>query len=184
MVKYWSSFTRGRLRGRRPLLDDPFAVFSAGWLRTASTARWSLPSVILPPTRRAASGSAGGPTSSSAQSAASDRWLHPFEAQMRALVERPDPLAEGRCSGAWRTTLSRASASAARSFGSSATRTSRTTPSVSELYGGLRLRLGDRTRRVIESSSNGGAGEEAIPGRSPEACRRPAFVHSTAAPTR
>lgn len=32
MAKYATSFTAGRLRGRRPMLDDPFAVFSTGWL--------------------------------------------------------------------------------------------------------------------------------------------------------
>jgi hypothetical protein len=32
MVKYGRSFTAGRLRGRRAMLDDPFAVFSTGWL--------------------------------------------------------------------------------------------------------------------------------------------------------
>ncbi|MFC7647663.1 sulfotransferase [Streptosporangium lutulentum] len=31
MVKYGTSFTLGRLGGRRALLDDPFALFSAGW---------------------------------------------------------------------------------------------------------------------------------------------------------
>lgn len=31
-AKYATSFTAGRLRGRRPMLDDPFAVFSTGWL--------------------------------------------------------------------------------------------------------------------------------------------------------
>ncbi len=32
MVKYASAFTAGRLRGRRALLDDPFAIFSTRWL--------------------------------------------------------------------------------------------------------------------------------------------------------
>lgn len=32
MVKYGSAFTLGRLRGRRALLDDPYALFSTGWL--------------------------------------------------------------------------------------------------------------------------------------------------------
>jgi len=32
MVKYGSAFTIGRLRGRRALLDDPFAVLSSAWL--------------------------------------------------------------------------------------------------------------------------------------------------------
>jgi len=32
MVKYLTSFTAGRLRSRRAMLDDPFAVFSTGWL--------------------------------------------------------------------------------------------------------------------------------------------------------
>ena len=29
--KYWTSFLRGRLRRRRPLIDDPYAVFSTEW---------------------------------------------------------------------------------------------------------------------------------------------------------
>lgn len=32
MAKYGTSFTTGRLRGRRAMLDDPFAIFSTGWL--------------------------------------------------------------------------------------------------------------------------------------------------------
>jgi hypothetical protein len=32
MAKYGRSFTAGRLRGRRAMLDDPFAVLSTGWL--------------------------------------------------------------------------------------------------------------------------------------------------------
>jgi hypothetical protein len=32
MAKYGTSFTLGRLRGRRAMLDDPFAIFSTGWL--------------------------------------------------------------------------------------------------------------------------------------------------------
>ena len=32
MAKYGTSFTAGRLRGRRAMLDDPFAIFSTGWL--------------------------------------------------------------------------------------------------------------------------------------------------------
>ncbi|WP_084957108.1 sulfotransferase [Thermoactinospora rubra] len=31
MVRYGAAFARGRLTGRRALLDDPFAVLSAGW---------------------------------------------------------------------------------------------------------------------------------------------------------
>ena len=32
MVKYGTAFTAGRLRGRRAMIDDPFAVFATGWL--------------------------------------------------------------------------------------------------------------------------------------------------------
>jgi hypothetical protein len=32
MGKYATSFTMGRLRGRRAMLDDPFAIFAAPWL--------------------------------------------------------------------------------------------------------------------------------------------------------
>jgi hypothetical protein len=31
-AKYWAAFTRGRLRGRRALLDDPYALFATPWL--------------------------------------------------------------------------------------------------------------------------------------------------------
>jgi hypothetical protein len=31
-VKYTAGFALGRLRGRRALLDDPYAVFAAPWL--------------------------------------------------------------------------------------------------------------------------------------------------------
>ncbi|MFI6296067.1 sulfotransferase [Nonomuraea sp. NPDC050790] len=31
MIRYGTAFTHGRLTGRRALLDDPFAVLSAGW---------------------------------------------------------------------------------------------------------------------------------------------------------
>lgn len=34
MLRYGSAFTFGRLAGRRALLDDPFAVLSAGWFAT------------------------------------------------------------------------------------------------------------------------------------------------------
>jgi hypothetical protein len=32
LLKYGSAFTAGRLRGRRALLDDPYALFSTAWL--------------------------------------------------------------------------------------------------------------------------------------------------------
>jgi hypothetical protein len=31
LVKYWNSFARGRLHRRRPLIDDPYALFSVEW---------------------------------------------------------------------------------------------------------------------------------------------------------
>jgi hypothetical protein len=34
MIRYGTAFTVGRLLGRRALLDDPFAVLSAGWFAT------------------------------------------------------------------------------------------------------------------------------------------------------
>ena len=43
MAKYYRSFTVGRLRGRRALLDDPFAVLSVRWLTDRLGAR----SVVL-----------------------------------------------------------------------------------------------------------------------------------------
>jgi hypothetical protein len=43
LVKYGRSFTAGRLGGRRAMLDDPFAIFSTGWL----SQRMGCESVVL-----------------------------------------------------------------------------------------------------------------------------------------
>jgi hypothetical protein len=43
LLKYWSDFELGRLRRRRPLLDEPLAVFSLEWFRS----RFGCPIVVL-----------------------------------------------------------------------------------------------------------------------------------------
>ena len=47
MAKYSAAFTRGRLRGRRALIDDPYAVLSARWFAE----RLDADVVVLMPSR-------------------------------------------------------------------------------------------------------------------------------------
>jgi sulfotransferase family protein len=97
MAKYSSSFARGRLRGRRPLLDDPFALFSAGWF--ARRLGCEVVAVVRHPAAMAASRKRLGWRTDFRhllrQPLLLEEWLHPFEAAMRDLVHKPDPLAEG-----------------------------------------------------------------------------------------
>jgi hypothetical protein len=97
MAKYSSSFARGRVRGRRPLVDDPFAVFSTGWFAR----RLGCEAVVVTrhPAAVAASRKELGWRTDFRhllrQPLLLEEWLHPFESEMREIVRSPDPIAEG-----------------------------------------------------------------------------------------
>jgi hypothetical protein len=97
MAKYSSSFARGRVRGRRPMLDDPFAIFSAGWF--ARRLGCDVVAVVRHPAAMAASRKRLGWRTDFRhllrQPLLLEDLLHRFESAMHDLVRKPDPIAEG-----------------------------------------------------------------------------------------
>jgi hypothetical protein len=165
MVKYWSSFTRGRLRRRRPLLDDPFAVFSAGWF--ARRLGCEVIVTVRHPAANAASRKRLGWRTDFRhlvnQPLLLAEWLHPFEADMHALIRSPDPLGEGAL--LWRMAYHVVEKLRERSPRLRIVRHEDLSldplGGYAELYRGLRLPLTQQALRVIASSSSGGNQERA-----------------------
>jgi hypothetical protein len=160
MAKYSSSFARGRLRGRRALLDDPFAVFSAGWL--ARRLGCQVVAVVRHPAAVAGSRKQLGWRTDFRhflrQPLLMEEWLHPFEHDMRALLRDPDPLAEGNL--LWRMVYH---VVASERNGSERIRVVRNEDlsfdpvgGYTELYRNLGLRMSEKVRTTIEQSSSGG----------------------------
>jgi hypothetical protein len=162
MVKYSSSFARGRLNGRRPLLDDPFAVFSAGWF--ARRLGCEVVAVVRHPAAMAASRKRLGWRTDFRhllrQPLLLEEWLHPFEAAMSDLVRKPDPLAEG--SLLWRMGYHVLAREREREPAIRVVRNEDLSfdPAgrYAELYASLDLPLTKRAAATIEHSSSGAAG--------------------------
>ena len=98
LVKYWNSFVRGRLRGRRALVDDPFAVFSANWLARRFGCRVVVvvrhPAAIVSSRKRLGHTIDFGHLLS--QPLLVRDWLEPFRGEMEALRRgAPDLVAQG-----------------------------------------------------------------------------------------
>jgi hypothetical protein len=97
MLRHSSSFTRGRIRGRRPLLDDPFAVFSADWF--ARRLRCQVLVVVRHPAAIISSWKRLGWRADFApllrQPAMLADWLEPFRDEMEALRRADDEVAGG-----------------------------------------------------------------------------------------
>jgi hypothetical protein len=163
MAKYWSSFSRGRVRGRRPLLDDPFAIFSAGWFERRLGCQVVV--TVRHPAAIAASRKRLGWRTDFRhmlnQPLLLAEWLHPFEADMRALVRRPDPLGEGAL--LWRMVYHVTARLRETSPGLRVLRHEDLSldpvGGYAELYDALGLRFSDTARRVIADSSRGGPDE-------------------------
>jgi hypothetical protein len=161
MAKYSSSFARGRLRGRRPMLDDPFAMFSAGWF--ARRLGCKVVVVVRHPAAMAASRKRLGWRTDFRhllrQPLLLEEQLHPFEGAMHDLVKKPDPIAEG--SLLWRMGYYVAAGllrqhgdvTVVRNEDLSAEPVAR----YSDLYSRLGLRLSDNAIAAIERSSSGPA---------------------------
>ena len=101
--KYWSSFVRGRLRRRRALLDDPFAVFSVVWFartlgcQTVVVVRH--PAAVVSSRKRLRHTIDFGHLLN--QPFLVRDWLAPFHEEMEAMQTRPDDLV-GQGSLLWR----------------------------------------------------------------------------------
>jgi Sulfotransferase domain len=87
LAKYSSSFIRGRIRGRRPMLDDPYAVLSAEWF--ARRLDCQVVVVVRHPAAIASSRKRLGYLIDFEdllqQPLLLDEWLHPFRKEMEAM---------------------------------------------------------------------------------------------------
>jgi hypothetical protein len=99
LLKYLSSFTIGRRRGKKPLLDDPFAVFSAAWL--ARRFDCSVIVVVRHPAAVAASRRQLSHRTDFShflrQPLLMRDWLEPFRAEMETMARTPEDLIGHAC---------------------------------------------------------------------------------------
>jgi Sulfotransferase family len=160
MVKYLAGFTAGRLRGRRALLDDPYAVFAAPWLarrlgcQVVVTVRD--PAAVVWSYRRL--GWTPNLVELLAQPALVRDWLAPFRAEAEAAARRPDDLV-GQVSLLWRMIYATVAAYRDQVAGLQVVRhedLSRDPPAqFAVLYDRLGLPFDRRARRAVEASSSG-----------------------------
>jgi Sulfotransferase family len=91
LVKYWNSFCRGRIRRRRPLVDDPYAVFSIEWfvekLECDAVVVVRHPASIVNSRKRL--GYTTDFTELLRQPLLIRDWLQPFENEMKAAPRHP-----------------------------------------------------------------------------------------------
>src|SRR6266508_3488682 len=103
MAKYASSFLAGRLRGRRPLLDDPYAVLASEWLARRQGCRVIV--LVRDPAAIVSSWKRLGWTADLGalldQPLLMRDWLEPFRREMDAVAAAPEDLA-GRVGLLWR----------------------------------------------------------------------------------
>jgi Sulfotransferase domain len=103
MAKYATAFTLGRIRNRRPLVDDPFAAFSAAWL--AYRFQCQVLFVVRHPAAIVSSRKRLGHRIDFRhfleQPLLIRDWLEPFVEEMRAMSRAPDDLV-GQGSLLWR----------------------------------------------------------------------------------
>jgi UDP-N-acetylglucosamine transferase subunit ALG13 len=89
--KYWNSFLRGRLRRRRPLIDDPYAVFSVEWF--SETLRCDAVVLVRHPAASVSSRKRLGYKADLAellhQPLLLRDWLEPFRPEMEAALRHP-----------------------------------------------------------------------------------------------
>ena len=99
LIKYATSFAHGRIRRRRPLLDDPFAVFSAEWF--ARRFRCQVVVVVRHPAAIVSSRKRLGHridfTHFLQQPLLLRDWLAPFREDMERMVDRPDDVVGQGC---------------------------------------------------------------------------------------
>jgi hypothetical protein len=103
MVKYATSFRAGRLLGRRPLLDDPYALLASEWLAERLGCRVVV--VVRDPAAMVASWKKLGWTTDLGellhQPALMRDWLEPFRTEIEAVAATPGDLV-GRVGMLWR----------------------------------------------------------------------------------
>jgi hypothetical protein len=166
MAKYVSSFVGGRMRGKRPLLDDPFAVFSVPWL----VRRFDSAAIVVVrhPAAIAASRKRLGSRTDFSQLLMQpllmrDR-LEPFRADMEAMLRCPDDVIGHACL-LWRMIYAVVASDGERSAGLAVVRHEDLSmdpiSAFTRLYARLDLPFGDSAKRTIVRASTGGDGTSA-----------------------
>jgi len=160
MAKYLGAFTIGRLRGRRALLDDPYAVFSAPWLarelgcqvvvtvRDPAAVVWSYKRLGWTPNL----------VELFAQQALVRDWLARFRADLEATLQRPNDLV-GRVSLLWRMIYATVAAYRHEVRGLQVVRHEDLSldpvPQFAALYARLGLPFDQRARGAVVASTSG-----------------------------
>jgi hypothetical protein len=160
MAKYLSSFLDGRARGKRALLDDPFAVFAAPWL----VRRFDCAAIVVvrhPAAIAASRKRLRSRTDFSqllGQRSLMRDWLQPFRDEMEAMQERDDVI--GHACLLWRMIYG-VVASLGASGGLTVVRhedLSMDPPAgFARLYETVGLPLAESSRRAIVRASSGGS---------------------------
>jgi Sulfotransferase family len=158
-----AAFLHGRICGRRALLDDPFAVFSADWF--ARRMGCQVVVIVRHPAAVIASRKQLGWrtdfTNLLRQPLLMADWLHPFRADMEGMLGRDDETAEGAL--LWRMIYHVVAESAKRDEGLRVVRhEDLSLDPVNEyrrLFGALDLRFTPHAERAVERATTGSARE-------------------------
>jgi hypothetical protein len=160
MAKYAGSFLAGRLRGRRPLLDDPYAMLASEWLARRHDCRVIVlvrdPAAIVSSWKRL--GWTADLGALLGQPLLMRDWFDPFRREMAAAVATPEDLPgrvgllwrllylvaaeyERRCPRLWIIRYEDLAGDPLSAFAG--------------LYATLGLRFGERARRAVVRSTTG-----------------------------
>jgi len=158
MARYATSFLAGRLLGRRPLLDDPYAMLASEWLADRLGCRVVV--VVRDPAAVAASWKRLGWTTDLSellnQPALMRDWLEPYRGPMESVAATPEDL-PGRIGMLWRLLHLVVAEYERRCSGLRIVRyedlAADPLASFADLYADLGLRFDERARRVVVRST-------------------------------
>jgi hypothetical protein len=162
MARYATSFRAGRLLGRRPLLDDPYAMLASAWLADRLGCRVVVlvrdPAAVLSSWKRL-----GWTTDLHElldQPALMRDWLAPFRSEIEAAAAAPEDL-PGRVGMLWRSLYHVVAAYERRCPGLRVVRyedlAADPVTSFEGLYAELGLRFDERARQAVLRSTTGTA---------------------------
>jgi hypothetical protein len=166
MVQRSSSFLYGRMRRRRALLDDPFAVLSAGWF--AERLGCDVVVVVRHPAAWIASrrqlGWRTDFTSLLTQPALMGDWLEPYRDELEALLGTDDDIAEAAL--LWRVVYGVVAELRRRHPGMLVVRHEDLSldpvTQFGALYGALGLPFDDTTRMHVDHATRGGGRDRRV----------------------
>jgi hypothetical protein len=160
MAKYATSFLAGRLRGRRPLLDDPYAMLASEWLARRHGCQVVVlvrdPAAIVSSWKRL--GWTADLGALLGQPLLMRDWLEPFRREMEAIAAAPAD-DTGRVSLLWRLLYLVVAEYERRCPRLRVVRyedlANDPLPAFADLYATLGLHFGEPARRAVERSTSG-----------------------------